>query len=64
PILMRRTPYSVQPYGESHYPEPLGPSELFAREGYIFVYQDVRGRFMSEGEFVNMTPHVSEKGSD
>ncbi len=64
PILMRRTPYSVQPYGESHYPELLGPSELFTREGYIFVYQDVRGRFMSEGEFVNMTPHVSEKQSD
>jgi putative CocE/NonD family hydrolase len=63
PILMRRTPYSVRPYGESEYPGSLGPSELFMHERYIFVYQDVRGRFMSEGEFVNMTPHVAEKRS-
>jgi len=64
PMLMRRTPYSVRPYGEGYYADPLGPNESFTREGYIFVYQDVRGRFMSEGEFVNMTPHVSEKVSD
>ncbi|KPK64909.1 MAG: X-Pro dipeptidyl-peptidase [Gemmatimonas sp. SG8_38_2] len=64
PILMRRTPYSVRPYGEDNYPESLGPSPLFVREGYIIVLQDVRGRFMSEGEFVNMTPHVAEKRSD
>jgi hypothetical protein len=63
PILMRRTPYSVRPYGEDEYPETLGPSPLFTREGYIFVLQDVRGRFMSEGKFVNMTPHVDEKDS-
>ncbi|MFB0517516.1 MAG: CocE/NonD family hydrolase, partial [Candidatus Neomarinimicrobiota bacterium] len=61
PILMYRTPYSVSPYGEDRYPHSLGPSRLFAEEGYIFVYQDVRGRFMSEGEFVNMTPHVANK---
>ncbi|MGD2153479.1 MAG: CocE/NonD family hydrolase [Gemmatimonadales bacterium] len=64
PILMRRTPYSVSPYGENEYPGTLGPSEHFMRAGYIFVYQDVRGRFMSEGEFVNMTPHVAEKRSE
>jgi len=64
PILMRRTPYSVRPYGEGYYADLLGPSELFTRAGYIFVHQDVRGRFMSEGEFVNMTPHVSEKMSN
>lgn len=61
PILMRRTPYSVRPYGENAYPDQLGPSELLTRKGYIFVLQDVRGRFMSEGEFVNMTPHVANK---
>src|SRR5262249_11262634 len=33
-----------------------------AREGYIFAYQDVRGRWMSEGEFVNMRPHNPNKG--
>ena len=64
PILMRRTPYSVRPYGADNYPETLGPSPLFTREGYIIVLQDVRGTFMSEGNFVNMTPHVAVKRSD
>lgn len=57
PILMTRTPYSVKPYGVDQYRNDLGPSPLFGKEGYIFVYQDVRGRWMSEGEFVNMRPH-------
>ncbi len=61
PILLLRTPYSVAPYGPDHYRENLGPSPLLAREGYIFVYQDVRGRYMSEGEFVNVRPHRPEK---
>ena len=59
PFLMKRTPYSVGPYGENRFPDELGPvgSNRFTDEGYIFVYQDVRGRFMSEGTFRNMTPH-------
>ncbi len=57
PILMARTPYSVGPYGVDQYRSDLGPSPLAGKEGYIFVYQDVRGRWMSEGEFVNMRPH-------
>ncbi len=61
PILLKRTPYSVAPYGEDKYPETLGPSDLFARDGYIFVCQDVRGRLMSEGTFVNVRPHLPEK---
>ncbi len=61
PILMTRTPYSVAPYGEDAYRASLGPSELFAREGFIFVYQDVRGRMMSEGQFVDMRPHLDVK---
>jgi len=56
PILLARTPYSVAPYGEDQYRENLGPSPLFGKDGYIVVYQDVRGRWMSEGEFVNMRP--------
>ncbi len=56
PILMTRTPYSVRPYGENAYPKRLGPSTKFAEEKFIFVYQDVRGRFMSEGEWREMTP--------
>jgi putative CocE/NonD family hydrolase len=57
PFLMKRTPYSVAPYGEDKYPASLGPSDLTAKAGYIFVNQDVRGRFLSEGEFVEVTPH-------
>jgi putative CocE/NonD family hydrolase len=63
PILMKRTPYSVAPYGEDKYPARLGPSEHFVKAGYIFVNQDVRGRFLSGGEFVQVTPHVSRKTS-
>src|SRR5881409_1897339 len=62
PILMTRTPYSVRPYGVDQYKSDLGPSPLFGKEGYIFAYQDVRGRWMSEGEFVNMRPHNPTKG--
>jgi len=61
PLLMMRTPYSVGPYGKDEMPRSLGPSPLFVKEGYIFVYQDVRGCFMSEGDFVNMTPHKPKK---
>jgi putative CocE/NonD family hydrolase len=62
PILLNRTPYGVGPYGVDKYPNDLGPSPLFAKEGYIFVKQDVRGRMMSEGEHVNMRPHRASKG--
>jgi uncharacterized protein len=61
PLLMTRTPYSVGPYGADKYRDNLGPSPAFAKEGYIFVYQDVRGRWMSEGEFVNMRPQNPDK---
>jgi putative CocE/NonD family hydrolase len=63
PILLTRTPYNVKPYGADQYKDNLGPSPLFAKSGYIFAYQDVRGRWMSEGKFVNMRPHISDKGS-
>ncbi len=62
PILLNRTPYTVAPYGVDRYKADLGPSPAFGREGYIVVYQDVRGKWMSEGEFVNMTPHKASKG--
>ena len=61
PIMLNRTPYSVSPYGLDEYKTTVGPSELFQKEKYIFVYQDVRGKFMSEGEFVNMRPHIPVK---
>ena len=61
PILMERTPYSVNPYGEDHYATRLGPNRFFKTEKYIFVYQDVRGRHMSEGNFQEMTPAIDNK---
>jgi putative CocE/NonD family hydrolase len=64
PILMQRTPYSCSPYGEDKFPAKLGPGKLFANEPYIYVYQDVRGRYMSEGKFEEMTPYIENKRSD
>src|SRR5260221_3076207 len=68
PIMMDRTPYSVAPYGKDKYKSSIGPSPLFLHDGYIFVYQDVRGRFMSEGIFEEMTPekeqHKTSKDED
>ena len=64
PILLQRTPYSSAPYGKDkdgkdQYKRALGPDYLFAREGYIFVYQDVRGRWMSEGKFMDVRPDIA-----
>ncbi|MEZ4446687.1 MAG: CocE/NonD family hydrolase [Polyangiaceae bacterium] len=64
PILMQRTPYSVAPYGVDNYPQKsderalrrLGPSAAFIADGFIILLQDVRGRMMSEGEFVDIRP--------
>lgn len=61
PILMQRTCYSIAPYGEENYKKTLGPNVFLQKDQYIFVYQDVRGRYMSEGTFTNMTPQVSKK---
>lgn len=61
PILINRTPYSIAPYGQDEFPEFLGPSSLFTAEDYIFVYQDVRGRYMSEGQFEDVRPHLERK---
>lgn len=63
PIMMTRTPYSVAPYGDEKYKAALGPSDEFEKAAYIFVYQDVRGRYMSEGEFLEMDPHIDLKKS-
>jgi uncharacterized protein len=62
PILLRRTPYSCRPYGAAAFPEsvPL-QMERYLREGYIVVCQDVRGRYMSEGEYANVRPYIPVK---
>ncbi|MBW2454165.1 MAG: CocE/NonD family hydrolase [Deltaproteobacteria bacterium] len=69
PIMLLRTPYSVGPYGVDRYPEAKAPRDLqrfapspqFIRKGYIFVHQDVRGKMMSEGTFVDMRPAAKGK---
>lgn len=61
PFLLTRTPYSAVPYGVDNYLASLGPSEHFEREGFIFVYQDARGRYMSEGEFQQVRPYKPNK---
>ncbi len=61
PILINRTPYSLRPYGADHFRETLGPSPHFAQSRYIFVYQDVRGRWASEGQFLHVRPHLPAK---
>ncbi|MBX3190945.1 MAG: CocE/NonD family hydrolase [Labilithrix sp.] len=68
PIMLKRTPYGVAPYGPDNFPPKssrvqgrIAPSVGFIREGYILVHQDVRGRLMSEGTFVDMRPHVPGK---
>ncbi|MCU1296457.1 MAG: peptidase [Acidobacteriaceae bacterium] len=64
PFLLNRTPYSVGPYGVDNYRKHLGPSNDFDKSGYIFVMQDVRGRWMSEGTFVESRPHIDNKKSN
>lgn len=63
PFMINRTPYTVAPYGETKYKISLGPSAAFLKEGFIFVYQDVRGKWMSEGEYVDVRPHIDNKKS-
>jgi len=61
PFLLTRTPYSVAPYGVDNYRSSLGPSEHFEKEGFIFVYEDARGRYMSEREFLQVRPYQPNK---
>ena len=61
PIMLRRTPYSSAPYGAEAYSPRIGPSPLMEDQKYIFVSQDVRGRFMSQGKYNNMRPNVDDE---
>ncbi|WP_333663347.1 CocE/NonD family hydrolase [Chishuiella changwenlii] len=56
PVLLNRTPYTVAPYGANEYKKYLGNFPAQMREGFIFVYQDVRGKWMSEGDFDDVRP--------
>ncbi|SEA14237.1 CocE/NonD family hydrolase [Psychroflexus halocasei] len=61
PIIMQRTPYSSLPYGEDNFRRRIGPNEQLMKEGNIIVYQDVRGRWMSEGVYDNMRAYIPNK---
>ncbi|SFW61486.1 hypothetical protein SAMN02927921_02724 [Sinomicrobium oceani] len=61
PVVMQRTPYSCAPYGEGQYRSKIGPNETMMKDGYIIVYQDVRGRWNSEGVFDNMRAYIPRK---
>jgi len=63
PILLQRTPYSSRPYGANDYKSLIGPNEFMMQEGNIVVYQDVRGRWMSEGVYDNMRAYIPNKSS-
>jgi putative CocE/NonD family hydrolase len=69
PILMVRTPYSSGPYGAASFPGFFRNSTIpafatYLRAGYIFVFQDVRGCWMSEGEFMDVRPYIEHKTSN
>lgn len=65
PIVLRRTPYSCAPYGVDAFTDRYQQMNMgMVRSGYIFVYQDVRGCYMSEGNFVDVRPFIPEKKSN
>ncbi|UII80765.1 CocE/NonD family hydrolase [Flagellimonas sp. CMM7] len=64
PILMQRTPYSSRPYGEGNFRKQIGPNIHLMKEGNIIVYQDVRGRWLSEGHYENMRAYIPNKTSN
>lgn len=61
PILFQRTPYSCRPYGKLQFRSKIGPNETMMKEGNIIVYQDVRGRWNSEGVYDNMRAFIPNK---
>ncbi|WP_292944823.1 CocE/NonD family hydrolase [Olleya sp. UBA1516] len=61
PILMQRTPYSCRPYGENEFKSTIAPNQYLMKEGNIVVYQDVRGRWNSEGVYDNMRAFIPNK---
>ena len=62
PFLITRTPYSCSPYGEDKYANIWsGYQSAYVKENYIFVEQDVRGRYMSEGLFEDVRPFNKNK---
>jgi len=62
PILLTRTPYALKPYGAGNYNDPSGSFRTLAKDKFIMVTEDVRGRYGSEGEYMHMRPFNPNKG--
>src|SRR5260221_5192187 len=63
PIVLTRTPYALKPYGTDNYNDPAGSFRTLAKDTFILVSQDVRGRYGSEGEYVHVRPFNPNKGA-
>ncbi len=64
PVLIVRTPYSCAPYGTGWKGDLTEYMHEFLKNDYIIVFQDVRGRYMSEGEYLNIRPYIRQKASN
>jgi putative CocE/NonD family hydrolase len=64
PILFDRTPYDIEPGGPENFSFFLQLYSRYTDREYILVFQDVRGRYMSEGEFVDIRPIIPDKKSN
>jgi uncharacterized protein len=62
PIILTRTPYALKPYGSENYNDPSGSFRTLAKDKFILVTQDVRGRYGSEGEYMHVRPFNPNKG--
>ena len=62
PIVLTRTPYALKPYGTENYSDPAGSFRTLAKDKFILVTQDVRGRYGSEGEYMHVRPFNPHKG--
>ena len=62
PIMLTRTPYALKPYGSENYTSPVGSFRALARDKFILVTQDVRGRYGSEGDYMHVRPFNPRKG--
>ena len=62
PIIITRTPYALKPYGTDNYNDPAGSFRSLAKDKFILVTQDVRGRYGSEGVYMHVRPFHPNKG--
>src|SRR5260370_4044739 len=62
PIILTRTPYALKPYGADNYTDPSGSFRTLAKDKFILVTQDVRGRYGSEGQYLHVRPFNPKKG--